>query len=142
MPLLTFLGSCREIGRAGFFIEDHNESVIVDYGTKFLNPPAFPPPVPLDNLQGVGLTHAHLDHSGGMPMVLSDPDVSLFCTPATRDLSVLLLRDMDKISRGRLPFSRNEIPRVKRQCQPTAYEETVPLGHNFELTLFNAGHIP
>ena len=142
MPLLTFLGSCREIGRAGFFIEDHNESVIVDYGTKFLNPPAFPPPVPLDNLQGVGLTHAHLDHSGGIPMVLTDPDVSLFCTPATRDLTVLLLRDMDKISRGRLPFSRNEIPRVKRQCQPTAYEETVPLGHHFELTLFNAGHIP
>ncbi len=142
MSQLTFLGSCREIGRSGFFVEEGNESVLVDYGVKFTEPPSFPDLVPTDDLQAVALTHAHLDHSGGIPRVLAQSEASLFCTPATRDLSTLLLRDMNNISRGPLPYSRKDIALVKRQCQATAYEETVPLGHHFEMTLFNAGHIP
>ena len=142
MARLKFLGSTREIGRAGFFLTEKGESLLVDFGTKFMDPPGFPDMIPTDSLQGIALTHAHLDHSGGIPMVLSETEASLFCTPATRDLSTLLLRDMYKISGGRLPFSRKDIALVKRQCQPTPYEQTVPLGRNFELTLFNAGHIP
>lgn len=142
MTQLTFLGSCREIGRAGFFLEEKDESVLVDHGAKLVEPPKFPDLVPLDDIQGIALTHAHLDHSGGVPRVLSQTDASLFCTPASRDLTILLLRDMYNISKGRLPFNRNDIPLVRRQCQTTAYEETLPLGRRFEMTLFNAGHIP
>jgi putative mRNA 3-end processing factor len=142
MPQLTFLGSCREIGKAGFFLEHRDESVLIDYGTKFTDPPSFPDMVPLDELQGVALTHAHLDHSGGLPRILSNTEASLYCTPASRDLTVLLLRDMHNISKGRLPYTRKDIALVKRQCEATAYEETVPLGHHYELTFFNAGHIP
>ena len=142
MPQLTFLGSCREIGKSGFLIEQNDESVLVDYGVKFTDPPTFPDMVPTDTLQGIGLTHAHLDHSGGIPSVMAKTEASLFCTPATRDLSVLLLRDMFNISRGPLPYSRKDIALVKRQCQATPYEQTIPLGHHFEMTLFNAGHIP
>ncbi|MFX1580227.1 MAG: MBL fold metallo-hydrolase, partial [Promethearchaeota archaeon] len=142
MPKLTFLGSCREIGKSGFLVEQKDESVLVDYGVKFTDPPTFPDMVSTESLQGIGLTHAHLDHSGGIPRVLTKTEASLFCTPATRDLSVLLLRDMFKISKGPLPFSRKDIALVKRQCQATPYEQTIPLGHHFEMTLFNAGHIP
>jgi putative mRNA 3-end processing factor len=142
MSQLTFLGSCREIGRSGFFIEHSDESFLVDYGVKFTEPPSFPDMIPTDELQAVALTHAHLDHSGGIPRILAKSEASLFCTPATRDLSLLLLRDMYKISRGPLPFTRKDMTLVRRQCQATAYEETIPLGHHFETTLFNAGHIP
>jgi putative mRNA 3-end processing factor len=143
MAQLKFLGSCREIGRSGFHLEMKDESFLVDYGVKFGNPPSFPDMIPTDNLQGVAITHAHLDHSGGVPIVLAkDSAISLFCTPATRDLCLPLIRDMFKIARGRLPFSNNDIARVRRQCQPTAYEQTTPVGRNFEMTLFNAGHIP
>ncbi|MHA1246266.1 MAG: MBL fold metallo-hydrolase [Candidatus Thorarchaeota archaeon] len=143
MAQLTFLGSCREIGRSGFLVEDGSKSMLVDYGVKFQDPPAFPDMIPTDSLQGIAVTHAHLDHSGGLPRILlRDSDLTLFCTPATRDLSVILLRDMHTISKGRVPFSRKDIMRVKRQCEPTSYEETIPLGHRFEITLFNAGHIP
>jgi putative mRNA 3-end processing factor len=142
MVSLTFLGSCREIGRSGFLLEEQGESLLIDYGVKLTNPPTFLNPVPSDNLQGVILTHAHLDHSGGVPQVLASSDISLFCTPATRDLSVLLIRDMHNLAKGRTPFTRKDITKVKRQCQATAYEETIPLGRHFEMTLFNAGHIP
>ena len=142
MTQLTFLGSCREVGKSGFYLEEKNESVLVDYGVKFTDPPSFPDMIPTEDLQGIAITHAHLDHSGGVPRILRETDASVFCTPATRDLSLLLLRDMYKISHGRLPYDRNDIALVRRQCQPTAYEETIPLGIPFEMTLFNAGHIP
>ncbi|TFG31900.1 MBL fold metallo-hydrolase [Candidatus Thorarchaeota archaeon] len=142
MAQLTFLGSCREVGRSGFYLEEKKESVLVDYGVKFTTPPSFPDMIPTDDLQGVILTHAHLDHSGGIPKILRESDASLFCTPATRDLSQLLLRDMIKISRGNVPYDSKDIALVRRQCQAVAYEETIPLGTPFELTLFNAGHIP
>ncbi len=142
MTQLTFLGSCREVGRSGFYLEEKNESVLVDYGVKFTDPPSFPDMIPTDDLQGIIITHAHLDHSGGVPRILKDTDASLFCTPATRDLSILLIRDMYNISHGQLPFDRKDIALIRRQCQTTAYEETTPLGHPFEMTLFNAGHIP
>lgn len=142
MVKLTFLGSCREIGRSGFHLQEQDESILIDYGVKLLDNPVFPERLPTNNLQGVALTHAHLDHSGGMPLLLAHEDASLFCTPATRDLSTLLLDDMYDLSKARLPFSGKDIARVQRQCQPTAYEETIPLGRHFEITLFNAGHIP
>jgi len=142
MAKLTFLGSCREVGRSGFFLEEKDESFLVDYGVKFSEPPKFPDMIPLENLQGVALTHAHLDHSGGIPIILREAEVSLFCTPATRDLSILLLRDMYKISYGRLPFTLKDIAHVRRQYESTSYEETMPIGRHFEMTLFNAGHIP
>jgi putative mRNA 3-end processing factor len=142
MANLTFLGSCREVGRSGFFLEENDESVLVDYGVKFSEPPKFPDMIPTDGLQGVALTHAHLDHSGGIPLILKAADASLFCTPATRDLSLLLLRDMYKISHGRLPFTLKDIALVRKQYESTSYEETMPLGRHFEMTLFNAGHIP
>lgn len=142
MAKLTFLGSCREVGRSGFLLEEKEESVLVDYGVKFTDPPTFPKMVPTDSLQGVAVTHSHLDHSGGIPVILKKTEASLFCTPATRDLSILLLKDMYKLSKGRLPFDLRDISLIRRKCQATAYEETIPLGRPFEMTLFNAGHIP
>ncbi|TFG32225.1 MBL fold metallo-hydrolase [Candidatus Thorarchaeota archaeon] len=142
MTQLTFLGSCREVGRSGFLLKEKGESILVDYGVKFTDPPTFPKMVPTDELQGIAITHAHLDHSGGIPAILKKTEASLFCTPATRDLSILLLRDMYKITRGKLPFDLKDVSLVRRQCQATAYEETIPLGRPFEMTLFNAGHIP
>ncbi len=142
MAQLTFLGSCREIGRSAFLLADHSEELLVDYGIKFEDNPYFPPPVSTDNLQGVIVTHSHLDHCGAVPRLLLDDELSLFCTRATRDLSQLLIKDMFKITRGRLPFDANDIPRVHRQCQTVLYEEHVPLGQKFEFSLFDAGHIP
>ena len=78
MSQLTFLGSCREIGRSGFFIQHSDESFLVDYGVKFTEPPSFPDMVPTDELQAVALTHAHLDHSGGIPRILAKSEASLF----------------------------------------------------------------
>ncbi len=143
MTHLKFLGSCKEIGRSGFMLDDGDESLLIDYGVKFANPPKFPDHVPIDGLQGVAVTHAHLDHSGGVSKILSQSDdISLFCTKPTRDLTTLLSQDMYNISRGRLPFARKDIARIKRQCHPIGYEYTLPIGHRFEMTLFNAGHIP
>ncbi len=142
MAHLTFLGSCREIGRSGFLIEERDESIVVDYGTKLQNPPVFPPAIPYSDVLAIALTHAHLDHSGGVPLLLRDSSASLLCTPATRDLSTILLRDMYTISGGRLPYDRSDIKLVRKRSTSALYEETFPIGEHFEMTFFNAGHIP
>ncbi len=143
MAQLTFLGACREIGRSAFLLTDHTEDLLVDYGIRFEDNPLFPPPVQTDDLQGIVVTHSHLDHCGAVPRLLSEDDeLSLFCTPATRDLTQLLIQDMFKVTRGHLPFDIGDVSRVKQQCQPVTYDECMPLGQKFEFTLFNAGHIP
>ena len=51
-------------------------------------------PVPPSSLQAVILTHAHLDHSGWLPVLVRQGfRGNVYCTPATRDLCRILLLD-------------------------------------------------
>jgi metallo-beta-lactamase family protein len=44
------------------------------------------------------LSHAHIDHSGLIPKLVSDGfDGNIFCTPATKDLATILLEDSAQI---------------------------------------------
>jgi metallo-beta-lactamase family protein len=51
-------------------------------------------PVPTDNLIAVALSHAHIDHSGALPMLVRRGwKGPVYSTPATRDLATVMLRD-------------------------------------------------
>ena len=66
---LTALGSYREVGRAMHLVTTNESRVLVDCGAKptmnrnevqpFFNAPEL---LPLDNLDAIVLTHAHVDH--------------------------------------------------------------------------------
>ena len=52
------------------------------------------PPFRLDSLDGVVLTHAHLDHSGWLPVIVRHGYRGpIWCTPGTADLLAVLLAD-------------------------------------------------
>ena len=94
---LTALGGYREVGRSCHLLMTKDSKVLVDCGfnpgnekepSPFLNAPEV---TPLDGLDAVVLTHAHLDHSALLPMLfVYGYDGPVYCTRPTRDLAALL----------------------------------------------------
>ncbi len=93
---LTFYGAARQITGSMFLLElRDNYKILIDCGTDFEGTPtesAFPfDPAGIDL---VLLTHAHLDHSGKIPnLYQAGYDGQILCTPATFDLTRLILSD-------------------------------------------------
>jgi len=73
-------------------------------------------PFPPSSIDAVVLSHAHLDHCGNLPTLVRQGFTGpIYCTPATRDLAALILRDSAKVQRQDVRFV-NKIRR--RQGQP------------------------
>ena len=64
---LTTLGASREVGRSAFLLEIENKKLILDYGVQIREPMTWPLHVNPKEVDGIILSHAHLDHSGGVP---------------------------------------------------------------------------
>ncbi len=110
--------------------------------------------------QALVLSHAHLDHSGNIPsLVKRGFQGSVFCTPATRDLCSVMLRDSAMIQEQDARFLNK---RYQREHEPTRIEPlydvedaqravghmiSLPLHRSLDVapgvrvTLHNAGHV-
>ncbi len=118
--------------------------------------------VPFDAsaLDAVILSHAHLDHCGNLPsLVNAGYRGPIYCTPATRDLAVAMLRDAAHIQeadaeyinfrRSKKGEAANAVPLytqadVERAVQPlisVPYQSWMPLGKYVRFMFLDAGHI-
>jgi len=100
MPLtLKFLGGVGTVTGSKHLLRGPGLSVLVDCGLfqgyKQLRLKNWAPfPVWPQEIATVVLTHAHLDHSGYIPLLVKQGfPGQILCTPATRDLCEVLLRD-------------------------------------------------
>jgi len=65
------------------------------------------------------LSHAHIDHSGLIPKLVKDGfEGSIFCTPATKDLTAILLEDSGEIQEGDVKYINK-----KRAAEGQSYIE-------------------
>ena len=72
---LRFHGACREVGRAGILLEEKNKRVVLDYGVK-VGEEKNVLPLPVQGfLDAAIVTHAHLDHSGALPILYQHSEV-------------------------------------------------------------------
>lgn len=105
------------------------------------------------------LSHAHIDHSGLIPKLVSDGyKGKIYCTPATRDLATVLLEDSAGIQEDDIKYA-NKI-RVSRGQQPLKplyteadaraaaehfhmvdYGGWFPIAEGVDLMFTDAGHI-
>ncbi len=95
-------------------------------------------------LSGAVLTHAHLDHCGRLPILLSHGYTgNIFMTPATRDLTELALFDSAKIAKEdkkKILYDRNLAEETVTRFATVEYQAQTRVG-DFLVTMKDAGHI-
>ena len=96
---LKFLGATECVTGSKYLIQTEKENILVDCGLfqgrkelRLRNWDKFP--IDPSTIHAVLLTHAHLDHSGYIPLLVKNGFCGkIYCTPSTYDLCSILLPD-------------------------------------------------
>jgi len=163
MTKLTFLGAARTVTGSKYLLEVGGRKILVDcglfQGLKELRLRNWEPlPVDPTELAAVVLTHAHLDHTGYLPRLVSDGYRGrVFCTAGTADLCRLVLPDSARLqeedarSANKHSYSKHHpaLPlyresdafRAISQLQPFGFNRPFSLIDGVDLEFINAGHL-
>ncbi len=160
---LNFLGAAGTVTGSKYLVNAGGRQVLVDCGLfqgfkqlrlRNREPLPFEPRA----LAAVILTHAHLDHSGYLPLLVKNGFAGpVYCTHATRELCDILLPDSGRLQeedaayanrrgfskhRPALPlYTEDDARSALRRFQPVAFEQDVDLGDGLGFRFAPAGHI-
>ncbi|MGE0129977.1 MAG: MBL fold metallo-hydrolase [Blastocatellales bacterium] len=156
---ITFLGGGNEIGASSAIVEIGSARILIDCGIRMSGEHRLPDLAAINQtsrqthagqLDAVLLTHAHMDHSGALPVLHQHfPGVPVYATAPTRGLVEVLLRDSINIMRARAE-SEQELPLYSPPAVESLLEKMIPtpFGSPMEIgrsgvtaTWFPAGHI-
>ncbi|MBK9572751.1 MAG: MBL fold metallo-hydrolase [Rhodoferax sp.] len=160
---ITFLGGASTVTGSKYLVRHDGHSLLVDCGMfqgyKQLRLRNWTPlPVAPDQIDAVVLTHAHLDHSGYLPVLAKEGFTQhVYTTPATRDLCRILLPDSGHIQEEDAAFANRHgyskhapaMPLYTRQdaleclplLKPMAMGKTFSPIAGWRATFSSAGHI-
>lgn len=149
---ITALGGYREVGRSATLLMTRESKILIDCGvavsaenggsTPYLSAPELQP---MESIDAVVITHAHLDHMGLVPALFKyGYDGPIYCTAPTRDMASLLQLDFIKVAVGEAkkpPYESEHIRAAVLHTIPLKYGETTDISPDVRLTFQNAGHI-
>jgi len=163
---LSFLGAARGVTGSRYLIEANGVKLLVDCGLyqerKFQHRNWESFRVPPGELTAVLLTHAHLDHCGLLPKLVAEGFKGrVICTPATADITKIILLDSAKIQEEDAAYKKKRHQREGRQgphpevplytiddaeatlplFDTVDYGETVTVGKGIEAIYYDAGHV-
>lgn len=163
---VEFLGAARSVTGSMHLVHTSRATVLLDCGLfqgrrresleRNKNLPLDP-----DSIDAVVLSHAHIDHSGALPMLVKRGyNGHIFTTPATRDLCAAMLADSARIQESDARYINKLIERKQSDMEPveplydeedvvTTLEQMVALGYHrrhqvapgVTLTYLDAGHV-
>lgn len=158
---LTFLGATHEVTGSCYYLEAAGKKFLVDCGMEqgpnlYENKPI---PVPASQLDFVLITHAHIDHTGNLPLLYAHGFRGpIYMTPATESLSDIMLRDSAHIQlaeaewRNRknrragksdyvTPYTMEDALGVIRLMEGIPYHQKVTLADGIQVRFLDAGHL-
>lgn len=162
-PSLTFWGAASAVSGSMHLLEAANFKLLLDCGLyqgrreeareRNSHFPFHP-----HQIDAVIVSHAHIDHCGNLPTLVRQGFAGpIYCTPPTRDLLRVMLRDSAKIQEeeaAHINISRNyaepwvqplytfpDVDRVVAQCVAIPYGTTVDVGRGMTFHFSEAGHI-
>ncbi|MCY0867940.1 MAG: beta-CASP ribonuclease aCPSF1 [Desulfurococcus sp.] len=150
---VTGLGGFREVGRSAILVETRESKLLLDLG---INAGAIDDPTRayplleldsfrLEELDGIIVSHAHLDHVGLVPLLYKyGYRGPVYATKPTRELMIVMLKDLVEVSRrsGKyVPFSEKDISTLILHTITVDYDEVTDVAPDVKLTMYNAGHI-
>ncbi len=151
VSLLT-LGGFGQVGRSCMLLTTPDSKVLIDCG---VNPGARTPSeayprldwanISLDELDAVVIGHAHLDHTGFLPVLTKyGYKGPIYCTEPTLPMMNLIQLDAIKVAgaQGRTPmYAERDVHQIMRQTIGLSYGTVTDISPDIKLVLANAGHI-
>ncbi len=164
MAQLTFYGAVEGVTGSAYLLTTESSRILLDCGLfqgRRKEEEANRDPLPFDaqEIDAVVLSHAHLDHSGRLPLlVLAGYQGPLYMTWPTCDLIEVLLkdaaslqeRDVEWENRRRRRSGKEEIEPLYRLedveetltcCQGVSYHQRINIAEGVDLRFVDAGHI-
>lgn len=161
--IAKFLGGASSVTGSKYLIDIGDFEFLVDCGLfqgrralRDRNWDKFP--MPLDQMEAIVLTHAHLDHIGYLPRVVKQGFKGpIYCTAATAELAKILLLDSGRLqeeeaeyarkkgySRHKNPealYTEKDAEDVLPLLRPQEFETPFSIHPSITLTYYHAGHI-
>lgn len=164
MPTIEFFGATGEVTGSCFLLRFGKRKVLVDCGLIQGRPidekrNAEPFPFEPAEIDAVILTHAHLDHSGRLPLLVKRGfNGPIYAQAATRDLCQIMLRDAAHINEKDVEWENRKRERkglklceplytmadaehTLQNFSPLPYQRRYQLQPGLELQFQDAGHI-
>jgi metallo-beta-lactamase family protein len=153
-----------EVTGSAYQVQTREANVLVDFGLfqgarKVENHNSLPKKGMAKRLDAVVVTHAHLDHTGRLPLLVrAGYQGSIFATPATIELAELILKDsahlqkadVDRQNRrrqrqGQPPletlYDAQDVDGLQSLYQPLNYDRPTDMAPGIAVRAVEAGHI-
>lgn len=146
---ISFLGGATAIGASCTLVRVGGTALVFDCGVRYSGPSALPDLTPLAEtaVDAVLVTHAHMDHSGGLPVISEAcPAAPVLTTPPTIDLVAILLQDALRLMNGpereaELPlYSERQVERLLASLVPVKFHQPMRI-KDVEVRWLPASHI-
>lgn len=164
MASLTFYGAVEGVTGSCYLLETDHAKVLLDCGLfqgRREEEEGNYQPFPFDpkTLDAVVLSHAHLDHSGRLPLLVKEGiDCGIYMTWPTLDLIEVLLKDSASLqerdaewenkrrrragdSEIEALYNMEDVAQALKYCEGMDYHQSLSIAENIGVRFLDAGHI-